>query len=156
MDYQTIQQSGDALTGRKRTGSTRNARALSPLCIGQCAKRRHRSSVDKTENALFVREHSENLFLAVFTNTKNNEKHHQKRRNTGSFVHFCSFARKHTDFWCSRGGMSVNTPKNGGGFRERRFHWGGRSSRPTARPTRVCASSRRWCEYHRPVVWFVV
>ena len=24
--------------------------------------------------------------------------------------------------------MSVNTPKNGGGFREHKFHWGGRSS----------------------------
>ena len=39
-------------------------------------------------NALFVREHSENLFLAVFTNTKKNEKHHQKRRNTGKVYPF--------------------------------------------------------------------
>ena len=66
--------------------------------------------------------------------------------------------------------LSVNTPipgvhghffvrehaiKNVGGFRERKCHWGGRSSRPIDRPTRVCASSRRWCEYHRPVVLFV-
>ena len=47
--------------------------------------------------------------------------------------------------------MSVDTPKNGGGFREHKCHWGGRSSRPIDRPSRVCASSRRWCEYHRPV-----
>ena len=68
----------------------------------QCAKRRHRSSVDKTENPLFVREHSENLFLAVFTYTKKAKNTTKHDETQASFVHFFSFVREHTDFWCSR------------------------------------------------------
>ena len=51
--------------------------------------------------------------------------------------------------------MPVNTPKTEVGFVST-IHWGGRSSRPTDQPTRVCASSRRSCEYHRQIVLFVV
>ena len=86
--------------------------------------------------------------------TRKNENTTKNDERQANHVHFCSFAREHTDSGV-RTKMSVNAPKNGGGFREHKFHWGGRSSRPTDRPTRVCTSSRRWCEYHRPVVLFV-
>ena len=39
-----------------------------------------------------------------------------------SFVHFCSLVREHTDMWCSRGGGVREHAKNGGGFREHKFH----------------------------------
>ena len=105
----------------------------------QCAKRRHRSSVDKTENSLFVREHSKNLFLAVFT--KQHEKKTKTPPKTTKHWHMLSIFA-HLPVNTPIPGvhepikMPVNTPKNGGGFREHKFHWGGRSSRPTDRPIR--------------------
>ena len=121
----------------------------------QCAKRRHRSSVDKTENVLFVCEHSENWFLAVFTNTKKT-KNTTKKDQTLAILSIFAHLPVNIPISGVHGGKCPGTrQKNGGWFREHKFHWGGQSSRPTDRPTRVCALSRRWCEYHRPVVLFV-
>ena len=121
----------------------------------QCAKLRHRSSVDKTENPLFVRERSENLFWRC-SRTQKKRKIPPKRTKHGQNLFMFAHLSVNTPIsGVHEQKMPVNSLKNGGGFREHKFHWGGRSSRPTDRPTRVRASSRRWCEYHRPVVLFV-
>jgi len=58
--------------------------------------------VDKTQNPLFVREHSENSFLAVFTNTKKAKTTTKNDETQASLVQFRSFVREHTSFCCSR------------------------------------------------------
>ena len=61
------------------------------LAHAQCAKRRHRSSVDKTETSLFVREHNEKFVSGGVHEHKTAKTPHKKRRNTGIFFfHFCS------------------------------------------------------------------
>ena len=102
---------------------------IAKICFWRCSRTRTKKTKTKTPSKTTKNRQNLSIFAHLPVNTPISGVHEQK--------------------------MSVDTPKNGGGFREHKFHWGGRSSRPTDRPTRVCASSRRWCEYHRPVVLFV-
>ena len=131
----------------------------SALCAPTISMRNDATEVRWTKRkipSLFVNTAKISFWRCPRTRKKRGGNTTKNDETQANVAHSCSFVREHTDFWCSRTkNVREHAKKWRGGFREHEFHWGDRSSRLTDRPTRVCASSRRSCEYHRPGILFV-